>query len=72
MGIRNWIARFFRVERQADVRDAANAATATPAEQPDAETTDEEGAAEIMNVPRGTRLRRGSTPSAQDAPTEPS
>jgi hypothetical protein len=74
MGIRNWIVRFFRVERQEDVRDTTNAATAAPSEQPDADTdtTDEEGAAEITNVPRGTRLSGGATPPAQDSPTEPS
>ncbi|GEM_PF-5788132 len=72
MGIRNWITRFFRVERQDDARNSANAATAAPPEQPDADTTDEEGTAEISNVPRGTRLSRGSTPPAQDAPTETS
>ncbi|MFP4436945.1 MAG: hypothetical protein ACLFVO_06835 [Chloroflexaceae bacterium] len=74
MGIRNWIVRFFRVERQDDARDSARAATAAPPEQPDADTdtTDEEGAAEITNVPRGTRLSRGSTPPSQDPPPETS
>ncbi len=71
MGIRTWIARFFRTvpdEKIAQPQSSTQASDASP-EQSDAA---EEGAAEITNVPRGTRLRRGSSSPAQDSPTETS